>query len=138
VRVAVHTPGGPNTRSNSPSPHYAQTDGEGGANMSTKSGDKRAMTYINFRNLASQSEMFARMNGQASYEVKRKGENLLVLEIKNAVIPLDNNKNHLDATFFDSPVKMITPTEVDDARPTIRVIIEMKEDVPYRTELRGR
>lgn len=138
VRVAAHTPGGPNARSDSPSPRYAQADGEGGAGMSTGSGGKRAMTYVGFRNLASQSEVFARMNGQASYEVKREGENLLVLEIKNAVIPLDNNKNHLDATFFDSPVKMITPTEVDDARPTIRVIIEMKEDVPYRTELRGR
>lgn len=138
VRLAAHTPSRANVLSDVPSPRFAQAAGEGGAGMSTGSGGQRAMTYVGFRNLASQSEIFARMNGQASYEVKREGENLLVLEIRNAVIPLDNNKNHLDATFFDSPVKMITPTEVDDATPTIRIIIEMKEDVPYRTEQRGR
>lgn len=138
VRLAANTPVPPRVVSDSPAPRYAQADGEGGAGMSTGSGGNRAMTYVGFRNLAGQSEVFARMNGQASYEVKREGENLLVLEIRNAVIPLDNNKNHLDATFFDSPVKMITPTEVDDASPTIRIVIEMKEDVPYRTELRGR
>lgn len=136
VRLASHTPKGFAT--DSPQPRFAQANEEGGAGMSTGEGGQRAMTYVGFRNLATQSEVFARLNGQASYEVKREGENLLVLEVKNAVVPLDNNKNHLDATFFDSPVKMVTPTEVEDATPTIRIIIEMKEDVPYRTEMRGR
>ncbi len=136
VRLAANIP--ENIATDSPAPRFAQAEGEGGAGVSTGSGGNRAMTYVGFRNLGAQSEVFARMNGEATYEVKREGENLLVLEIKGAVIPLDNNKNHLDATFFDSPVKMITPTEVEDTSPTIRIIIEMKEDVPYRTELRGR
>lgn len=138
ARLAALSTSRPDVRSDAPSPRFAQASGEGGAGMSTGSGGNRAMTYVGFRNLASQSEVFARMNGQVTFDVKREGDNLLVLEIRNAVIPLDNNKNHLDATFFDSPVKMITPTEVDDASPTIRIIIEMKEDVPYRTEMRGR
>lgn len=141
VRLAAHTPAlgaRADLATDSPAPRFAQAEGEGGAGMSTGSGDNRAMTYVGFRNLATQSEVFARLNGESTFEVKREGENLLVLEIKNSVIPLDNNKNHLDATFFDSPVKMITPTEVEDTTPSIRVIIEMKEDVPYRTELRGR
>ncbi|MFZ9889578.1 MAG: AMIN domain-containing protein [Myxococcota bacterium] len=109
----------------------AQAGSEGSAS------DQRAMTYVGFRNLPGQSEVFARLTASASHEVRREGDNLLVLEIKNAVIPLDNNKNHLDSTFFDSPVKMITPTEVEDTTPSIRIIVEMKEDVPYRTEQRG-
>jgi hypothetical protein len=135
VKVAAHTPRG--ARADFPSPRLAQ--GEGSAGMSTgDSSSQRAMTYVGFRNTGNSSEVFARLNGKATYEVKREGQNLLVLEIKNATIPLRNNKNHLDATFFDSPVKMITPTEVEDATPTIRIIIEMKEDVPYRQEVRGK
>lgn len=107
------------------------------AQAEASGGDQRAMTYVGFRNLPGQSEVFARLTASATHEVRREGDNLLVLEIKNAVIPLDNNKNHLDSTFFDSPVKMITPTEVEDTLPAIRIIVEMKEDVPYRTEQRG-
>lgn len=99
---------------------------------------QRQMTYIGFRNTGSESVVFARLNDKADYQVKKEGENLLVLEIRNATIPLRNNKNHLDTTFFDSPVKMITPTEVEDATPTIRVIIEMKEMVPYDAKVQGR
>jgi hypothetical protein len=124
----------------SDAPHSRLAQDEGAAGMSTgDSGSQRAMTYVGFRDKNSGSEVFARMNGSATFEVKREGPNLLVLEIKNATIPLMNNKNHLDATFFEgSPVKMITPTEVEDATPTIRIIIEMKEDVPYRQEVRGK
>lgn len=98
----------------------------------------RQMTYIGFRNTPAESQVFARLNDKADFEVKKEGENLLVLEIRNATIPLRNNKNHLDTTFFDSPVKMITPTEVEDATPTIRIIIEMKEVVPYESKVVGR
>jgi hypothetical protein len=99
---------------------------------------QRQMTYIGFRNSDKDSVVFARLNAEAKYEVKKEGENLIVLEIRNATIPLRNNKNHLDTTFFDSPVKMITPTEIEDATPTIRIIIEMKEMVPYEAKVQGR
>lgn len=98
----------------------------------------RQMTYIGFKNSATQSRVFARLNDAAEFAVKKEGDNLLVLEIKNASIPLRNNRNHLDTTFFDSPVKMITPSEVEDATPTIRITIEMKSAVPYETKVEGR
>jgi hypothetical protein len=133
-KVASRTELGREVRTDAPL-RLAQEDGSAG--MATGSGSGRAMSYIGFRNKSTTSEVFARLNGAASHEVKREGANLLVLEIKNASIPLRNNKNHLDTTFFESPVKMITPTEVDDASPTIRIIIEMKEDVPYETKVQG-
>lgn len=98
----------------------------------------RTMTYIGFRNTGVQSRVFARMNDTAEFSVRKEGDNLIVLEIKNATIPLRNNKNHLDATFFDSPVKMITPSEIEDATPTIRITIEMKSAVPFETKVEGR
>ncbi len=98
----------------------------------------RQMTYIGFKNSGGQSRVFARMNDAAEFNVRKEGDNLIVLEIKNATIPLRNNKNHLDATFFDSPVKMITPSEIEDASPTIRITIEMKSAVPFETKVEGR
>jgi hypothetical protein len=108
-------------------PLFAQADG-----------GRRSMTYIGFRNTGTQSRVFARMNDAAEFNVRKEGDNLIVLEIKNATIPLRNNKNHLDATFFDSPVKMITPSEIEDATPTIRITIEMKSAVPFETRVEGR
>jgi hypothetical protein len=99
---------------------------------------QRQMTYIGYRNTDKESLVYARLNDKAEYTVKKEGDNLLVLEIRNATIPLRNNKNHLDTTFFDSPIKMITPTEIEDASPSIRIIIEMKEMVPYDTKVQGR
>lgn len=107
-------------------PLYAQASGP------------RTMTYIGFRNTGAQSRVFARMNDAAEFNVRKEGDNLIVLEIKNATIPLRNNKNHLDSTFFDSPVKMITPSEIEDATPTIRITIEMKSAVPFETKVEGR
>ena len=96
------------------------------------------MGYIGFKNTAASSVVFARLNAEAKFTILKEGDNLVVLEIQNATIPLRNNKNHLDATFFDSPVKMITPSEVEDATPTIRITIEMKEAAPFEAKLQGR
>jgi hypothetical protein len=96
------------------------------------------MSYIGFRNTASSSVVFARLNAEAKFTVRKEGDSLVVLEIQNATIPLRNNKNHLDATFFDSPVKMITPSEIEDATPSIRITIEMKQAAPYEAVLQGR
>jgi hypothetical protein len=101
-------------------------------------GGPRQMSYIGFKNTASQSRIYARLNAEAKFTVRKEGDNLVVLEIQNATIPLRNNKNHLDTTFFDSPVKMVTPSEVEDATPTIRITIEMKQAVPYEARLEGR
>lgn len=114
-------------------------DGEGAMGMSTgmAAEGEVAMTYIGFVNRATESEIFARMSQRTGFEVRREGDNLMVLEIPRATIPLRNNKNHLDTTFFESPVKMITPTVVDDDETMIRIIIEMKEEVPYESNLQG-
>jgi hypothetical protein len=103
-----------------------------------QAGTTRQMTYIGFKNNAAQSRVFVRLNDAAEYTVTKQGDNLVVLEIQNTTIPLRNNKNHLDTTFFDSPVKMITPSEIEDASPKVRVVIEMKSAVPFEAKVEGR
>ena len=94
--------------------------------------------YVGFKNNSAQSRVFVRLNYTAEFSVNKQGDNLVVLELKNTTIPLRNNKNHLDTTFFNSPVKMITPSEIEDASPTVRVVIEMKSAVPFETKVEGR
>lgn len=115
---------------------------QGSAGASTDDGSageysEKKMTYIGFRDTASQSRVFARLDQDVSYELKKEGDNLMVLEIQESFIPLRNNKNHLDTTFFESPVKMVTPTEVEGFPRKIRIIIEMKENVPYEAKVEG-
>ena len=98
----------------------------------------REMTYIGFRNTPSQSKIYAQLNAVGDYQVRKEGDNLLVLELKNTTIPLRNNKNHLDTTFFDSPIKMITPTEIEDASPTVRIVIELKDAAAFTEAVEGR
>lgn len=118
-------------------------DEEGSAGASTDDGStgngKFKMTYIGFKNTSDGSRIFARMNEPgAKFTAKKEGENLLVIEIQDAYIPLRNNKNHLDTTFFESPVKMITPGEVEGTPTTIRIVVEMKEDVPFEQKEEGK
>lgn len=115
----------------------AEGEGAMGMSMGTATRGEIAMTYIGFVNRINESEIYARLNERTGFEVRREGENLMVLEIPRASIPLRNNKNHLDTTFFESPVKMITPTVVEDDESMIRIIIEMKEEVPYESNLQG-
>jgi hypothetical protein len=129
-----------------PAPRLAQGEGgagEGAAGASTDDGGggggKNKMTYIGFNNLKDGSKVFARMDSaDAKYSVKKEGQNLMVLEIEDAYVPLRNNKNHLDATYFESPVKMVTPGEVDGTPKKIRIVIEMKEDVPFEDRREGK
>jgi hypothetical protein len=126
-------------------PRLAQGTGaenEGVAGASTDDGSandysEKKMTYIGFRDTSTQSRVFARLDQEVKYEVKKEGDNLMVLEIEESFIPLRNNKNHLDTTFFESPVKMVTPTEVEGYPRKIRIIIEMKDNVPYEHKVEG-
>jgi hypothetical protein len=145
-RVAALDDGKRPTATDVPAPRLAQGEGgegEGATGASTDDGSggggKNKMTYIGFKNTAEGSRVFARMDtADAKYSVKKEGQNLMVLEIEDAYVPLRNNKNHLDATYFESPVKMITPGEVDGTPKKIRIVIEMKEDVPFEDKKEGR
>jgi hypothetical protein len=141
TQVALNTARG--TASDAPAGVVEGTVGRATGDSSTEvelaqAEGPRKMSYIGFKNTAQSSKIYARLNAEAKFTVRKEGSNLVVLEIQNSKIPLRNNKNHLDTTFFDSPVKMITPSEIDDATPSIRITIEMKEATPFEAKLEGR
>jgi hypothetical protein len=122
----------------------AQTDDEDQAGMATAedsagtgASGTRIMTYVGFRNSSGNSRVYARMNGKAEFKVVKEGSDVVVLEIQNATIPLRNNRRFLDTSYFDSPIKMITPSNVDDVSPSIRITIELREGVPYESKVEG-
>ena len=84
------------------------------------------------------SRIFARLNDEAKYKIYEEGPSTVVLEIQNATIPIMNNRRFLDTSYFDSPVTMITPTVIDDISPHIRIVVEIRQQMPYSVKVEGR
>lgn len=97
----------------------------------------RIMTYIGFQNNNYMSRIYARMNDEAKYKIREEGPSTVVLEIQNATIPILNNRRFLDTSYFDSPVTMITPTVIDDISPHIRIVVEIRQQMPYTVKIEG-
>ena len=97
----------------------------------------RIMTYIGFQNNNFMSRIYARMNDEAKYKIREEGPSTIVLEIQNATIPIMNNRRFLDTSYFDSPVTMITPTVIDDISPHIRIVVEIRQQMPYSVKVEG-
>ena len=97
----------------------------------------RIMTYIGFQNNNYMSRIYARMNDEAKYQIREEGPSTVVLEIQNATIPILNNRRFLDTSYFDSPVTMITPTVIDDISPHIRIVVEIRQQMPYTVKIEG-
>ena len=98
----------------------------------------RIMSYIGFQNNNFMSRIFARLNDEAKYKIYEEGPSTVVLEIQNATIPIMNNRRFLDTSYFDSPVTMITPTVIDDISPHIRIVVEIRQQMPYSVKVEGR
>lgn len=97
----------------------------------------RAMTGVAFKFMTGSSRVIVRTNAKAQYAVRRMGDRQVVVEVQNARIPIYNNKRFLDTHFFASPVKMIQPQAMDGATPTVRIVIELKNEVDFSQQQRG-
>jgi len=91
----------------------------------------RNMTLCGFRFMSNVSRVFVRTNYKAEFSVNKMGDKKVVVELPNTAIPLRNNRNFLDAQYFASPVKLITP--MVGGGGTTRIEIELKNDVPFQS-----
>ncbi|MEW5854092.1 MAG: AMIN domain-containing protein, partial [Myxococcota bacterium] len=106
-------------------------DGDGG-------GGPRVLTFVGFKNVGEQSRVLVRTNDKVSYNVRKVGQNKVVLELENTRILLRNNQRVLDTSFFPrTAVKMVTPEEIEGASKTTRILIELSEEVPYEAKQEG-
>ncbi len=91
------------------------------------------MTWVGFQQTRDASRVYVKTNEQVSYRVTEESDNLIVLELENTRIPLRNNRRFLDTHFFDSAVTMITPHEIEGVTRSVRIEIQLKNRVPYKT-----
>lgn len=97
-------------------------------------GTPRAMTLCGFRFMNDKSRVFIRTNDKVQFAVRKRGDKTVVVELENTRIPIYNNQRFLDTQYFGSRVKLITPEAMEGGTPTVRVEIELRENVPYQTK----
>jgi hypothetical protein len=92
------------------------------------------MTMVGFKQEPTASRVFVRTNEPVTFNVTE-GDKLVVLELENTRIDMENNGRRLDTSFFDTSVASVDA----DAGPsrTVRVAIQLKEQVSYQTRQDG-
>jgi len=98
------------------------------------SGAPRAMTLCGFRYMMDVSRVFIRTNDKVQYSVRKAGDRRVIVELQNTRIPVYNNQRFLDTQYFNSPIKLIEPDVMEGGTPTVRIEIELRRDVPYKTK----
>jgi len=96
------------------------------ASRSTPAAGRAAITGIGFRP-ASGGEIIVRSDRELEYEVTS-AETAVLIHLRNARIPLQNNRRPLDTRFFDGAVERVVPLQVPggtDVRIELRQRAEM-------------
>jgi len=98
-------------------------------------GGPRVLTFVGFKNVGEQSVIVVRTNDKVAFNVRKVGQNKIVLELENCRILLRNNQRILDTSYFPrTAIKMITPEEHEGAGKTVRILVELSEEVPYESK----
>ena len=91
----------------------------------------KVMSLVGFQQQGSISRVFIRTNEPVKYDVRPLGPDTIVIELANTRARTRNDLNHLDTRFFDSPVAIIDPEEIEGAQRYVRITIRLKQSVPY-------
>ncbi|MFH1808500.1 MAG: AMIN domain-containing protein [Pseudomonadota bacterium] len=108
----------------------ADTGGETSNDVSLD-GSTRAVSMVGFRFHQDVSRIFVRTNDKVRYSVREMGERSVVIELQNTQIPLRNNERFLDTQYFGSPVQLIQPESIEGGTPTVRIKINLKNNVAF-------
>ena len=90
------------------------------------------MTWLGFQQTRDETRVVIKTTAPVEYRLLEEGENVVVLELHNTVIPVRNNQRYLDTHFFNSAVTMIVPREIEAVGRNVRVEIQLKSKVPYK------
>lgn len=100
------------------------------------SGELQNLTWIGFQQFQEVSRVFVKTTEKVRYKVDASKPDMVVLILENTKIATSNHANHLDTQYFDSPVKFIQPKIIEDASPTVRIEIRLKNKVPFKEVLK--
>jgi hypothetical protein len=116
-----------------PSSYEAEEDEAEEAEAVAISSAMKHMSWVGFQQTQDTSRVFIQTNEPVRYRVLEESDKLVVLELENTTIPLANNRRFLDTHFFQSAVTMITPQEIEGVTRSVRIEIQLRNRVPYRT-----
>lgn len=95
------------------------------------SDEVKDLTFVGFQQYREASRVFVRTNEAVRYRVESPRDGVVVLTLENTGNTTANNLRHLDATYFDSPVRFIQPKLIEGTSPSIEVEIRLDSMVPY-------
>jgi hypothetical protein len=102
------------------------------------SGEPRVMTFVGFKNIGEQSVVVVRTNDRVAFNVRKVGQNQIMIELENTCILVRNNQRPLDTSFFPrTAVRMISPEEQEGAGRSVRILVDLAEEVPYAPRQEG-
>ncbi|MFP4158138.1 MAG: type IV pilus secretin PilQ [Desulfobacterales bacterium] len=90
---------------------------------------------IEFETLDSgKSQIILGTTRQIEYSTERTGDRRLKMSLPDAALPEHMDRRPFITTRFDSAVDRIIPYEAATDKDAVEIIIELREDVPYRVE----
>ncbi|MFW6271500.1 MAG: type IV pilus secretin PilQ [Desulfosalsimonas sp.] len=97
--------------------------------------DSAAIEDIEFETLDSgKSTIILGISQPVEYDIQRTADRRLKLVLPEAVLPEHMDRRPFITTRFDSAVDRIIPYKAPTPKDAVEIIIELREDVPYRIE----
>ena len=111
----------------------AEEDGSGGGGATP-----RVMTFVGFKNSGETSQVVVRTNDKVTFNVRKIGQNRVAVELDNCRITLRNNMRPLDTSFFPrTAIRMITPEQQEGSQRSVRLVVELSEEVTFESKQDG-
>ncbi|MFW6333737.1 MAG: type IV pilus secretin PilQ [Desulfosalsimonas sp.] len=112
-----------------------QADRKQDRTNSEKAGGPAVIEDIEFDSLDSGKSLITLgTSSQVEYDIERTRPGRLRLTLPGAVLPGHMDQRPLITTRFDSAVDRIIPYDPKDDGDAVNIIIELRQDVPYRVE----
>jgi colicin import membrane protein len=73
-------------------------------------------------------------NEAVRYRVRDGSPNVVILELENTRARTRNDLHGLDTTFFQTAVERVDVEEIEGAQRSIRIVVHLKERVPYEVK----
>ena len=101
----------------------------------TESGPPAEVSQIDFSGqLSGTSAIFIGTTKPVRYQMKKVAKRRMIFRLFHCTLPESRRNRPLITTRFDSAVDRITPVQVPGKADTVDILIELRQQVPYRIE----
>ncbi|MBN1960666.1 MAG: hypothetical protein JW841_06945 [Deltaproteobacteria bacterium] len=101
------------------------------ANGQNLDGEIQDLTWVGFQQFQDASRVFVRTSDKAHYKVDSSRDNLVILILENAKVPLFNNTRPLLTQHFAGPITSIVAKPIEGASPSVNIEIRLLRKVTF-------